>query len=500
MNELSLVAPAEMTETYVKKGFTHDIMIALVNFIKRRRGKGAEQLARYIQSKPNRYWYLWNLLKFGIQYEKDPIGKQYLKSINRFFQDGEGDCKHFTGALAAIMYVWKVDFIIRFAKYVEGDFKHVYLLACTPEGTIILDPVWNRYNDEKRFLEKKDIKIMNNESGVDIIELGSIEDERWLSEYFANLHVHVGVPSSSLNGLDGIEISGPSLPARVFAAGKGAVQKAIDQGLKPILNWLMSTAIQPMSPYFLYQFVTIEQIKNHPNATEINKRKAKQREFLSFLSNKLGLKIDVIFAALQKGIKVRMKGEAKTIIQNAIKNIGLNGTYDIGVLPVIASYIASKSLQTGALEVIKQLGTQLFALLKTKIPELSDAYASDVQLLVHPMYRQGIPDPKPTPTPPPKPSPTPPPKPSPTPPPAPSPTPPPAPKPSPTPSPSPKPSPSPSPSPTPPPPPAPPYNEGGGGGNNNPSSNNNMSLIIGAALVGVVVIGGVIYSTSSKKR
>lgn len=99
-------------------------------------------------------------LKRNVKYEIEPEDDQTSKSLSRYLNDGYGDCKHYSLAIASILkYMPMYDkFCFRFVSYdmFNPSVTHVYIVAKTKEGDeIVIDPL-QEFNYEKKFYFSKD--------------------------------------------------------------------------------------------------------------------------------------------------------------------------------------------------------------------------------------------------------------------------------------------------------------------------------------------------------
>ena len=116
-------------------------------------------------------------LKNNLEYEIEPEKQQTSKSLTRYLNDGYGDCKHYSLAIASILkFMPKYDKIcFRFVSYdmFSPSVTHVYVVAKTKEGDEIkIDPLQD-FNYEKKFYFKKDkcfpVMALSRLSGTDRI-------------------------------------------------------------------------------------------------------------------------------------------------------------------------------------------------------------------------------------------------------------------------------------------------------------------------------------------
>ena len=99
----------------------------------------------------------------NIQYKIDPNGVQWIKTPNRFIDDGCGDCKSYSVFVCAVLTMLGIENGFRFASYKVGDeYTHVYSIAYDETGNeIVIDCVAVQKGhakfDEVRFIKKYDI-------------------------------------------------------------------------------------------------------------------------------------------------------------------------------------------------------------------------------------------------------------------------------------------------------------------------------------------------------
>ena len=99
-------------------------------------------------------------LQRNVDYKIEPEDNQTSKSLSRYLNDGFGDCKHYSLAIASILkFMPKYDKIcFRFVSYdmFNPNVTHVYVIAKTKDGrTISIDPLQD-FNYEKKYYFKKD--------------------------------------------------------------------------------------------------------------------------------------------------------------------------------------------------------------------------------------------------------------------------------------------------------------------------------------------------------
>lgn len=103
---------------------------------------------------------IWDFLKSQIRYVKDETN-QDIKQPNRFVADGTGDCKSYSLFAASILQNLGIANAYRYASYTNNPTpQHVYTMAISgPGAPIIVDGVWHRFNEQKKFNFKKDFSM-----------------------------------------------------------------------------------------------------------------------------------------------------------------------------------------------------------------------------------------------------------------------------------------------------------------------------------------------------
>lgn len=101
---------------------------------------------------------LWKFWKENVQYKEDPDGYQFVKSPRELFHSGEGDCKSYSLAVASCLKNLNIPYSYRFISETKGkELHHVYIVAHTRSGNVIIDCVLHKFNYENPFEVKKDI-------------------------------------------------------------------------------------------------------------------------------------------------------------------------------------------------------------------------------------------------------------------------------------------------------------------------------------------------------
>lgn len=101
---------------------------------------------------------IWRFVKYNIKYRADRSGHERIKSPGALFTSGYGDCKSLSIATGAILRALRIPYQYRFASYDSGDFSHVYVVADGVDGPVILDAVYDYFDEEHPYIRRKDIR------------------------------------------------------------------------------------------------------------------------------------------------------------------------------------------------------------------------------------------------------------------------------------------------------------------------------------------------------
>lgn len=115
---------------------------------------------------------VWGFVKRNITYKADRAGHERVKSPGALFAIGSGDCKSYSIAIGAILRALGISYRYRFTAYGPGDVTHVYVVADGNQGTVILDAVHKKFDEEVGYYYKKDIRPkksgMNGTGGIQV--------------------------------------------------------------------------------------------------------------------------------------------------------------------------------------------------------------------------------------------------------------------------------------------------------------------------------------------
>lgn len=107
----------------------------------------------------NIYWFV----KKNIRYKIDPNGRQDIRLPGYLFDSGEGDCKSFSVAIAALCRALSIPCKYRFVRQSgQPNFHHVYAVATTTDrsarGDVLLDAVHRKFDAEPAYARRLDLK------------------------------------------------------------------------------------------------------------------------------------------------------------------------------------------------------------------------------------------------------------------------------------------------------------------------------------------------------
>jgi hypothetical protein len=157
-----LFAAPRWIDHTVKKGAT---VSDTVNFIPQVVKKCAWQVEKYVEQELkglplyDACKKLWEFVRFHIEWERDPFGKETIQSPCRLIATGKGDCDCGTTFINTCMYVYGARNITsRITAYNGADnFSHIYTVIPNPKGgEIIIDFCVDKFDYQKPFTKKED--------------------------------------------------------------------------------------------------------------------------------------------------------------------------------------------------------------------------------------------------------------------------------------------------------------------------------------------------------
>ena len=104
---------------------------------------------------------VWQFCFDHLQYTKDEMGKEQVRRPSRTWKDRKQgvDCDCMSVFIGSILTNLRIPFSFRLTKYQSPEFEHVYPIAHTDNGVIIMDAVVHNFNREVPYSTKKDINM-----------------------------------------------------------------------------------------------------------------------------------------------------------------------------------------------------------------------------------------------------------------------------------------------------------------------------------------------------
>ncbi len=148
------------TDVTAPNGNTRDIMNTVI-FADGKAGAYCAQLAQALKGadQVQTCYNIWKFWKENVKYAEDQDGVQLIKSPAVLYHLGEGDCKSYSVAVAACLKQLNINYAYRFITQTASEpFHHVYIIAYTNKGTVLIDCVIDFFNKENPYERKKDIQ------------------------------------------------------------------------------------------------------------------------------------------------------------------------------------------------------------------------------------------------------------------------------------------------------------------------------------------------------
>ena len=117
---------------------------------------------------------IWDFCFSNFQYTKDEERKEQIRTPFRAWWDRKTgiDCDCFTVLIGSILTHLGIPFVMRMTRYEALDFEHIYPVALTNEGEVVIDAVVHKFNYEVPYAEKEDIEM-------DLQVLSGVKGERF---------------------------------------------------------------------------------------------------------------------------------------------------------------------------------------------------------------------------------------------------------------------------------------------------------------------------------
>lgn len=181
---------------------------------------------------------IWNFCFTHLQYTKDEMGKEQVRRPARTWKDRKVgiDCDCMSVFIGSILTNLNIPFSFRLTKYRSHEFEHVYPIAHTNNGVIILDAVVHKYNREVPYSAKKDIKMeLQYLNGFDEEDFTEFEE---LDEFLENDYPMdaQGMLIDESQDLEGLRSFFKKAKSKVKSVAKKVSVNNIKKGLKKGLH------------------------------------------------------------------------------------------------------------------------------------------------------------------------------------------------------------------------------------------------------------------------
>lgn len=152
---------------------------------------------------------IWNFCFTHLQYTKDEMGKEQVRRPSRVWRDRKRgvDCDCMSVFIGSILTNLGIPFSFRLTKYQSPEFEHVYPIAHTDNGSLIMDTVVHNFNREVPYSTKKDIKMeLQYLNGFDDDEFNEFDEFEQLDDIIDNeypMDAQGLIGDEDLEGLEG---------------------------------------------------------------------------------------------------------------------------------------------------------------------------------------------------------------------------------------------------------------------------------------------------------
>lgn len=233
-------------------GTTDDIMYVIEEVDKMEIRKGFKDFSKQFKASYEGLFHLWDFVRNKITYRADsenPLLVQDVKDPYSLWALGVGDCKSKTIFVNAVLRCLGVPHIIRYTSYDNVNFTHVYTVAFLNGRKVIIDSVYDYFDKELAFEDKKDVDNMNGTTIRSIHGVGKnsnridsckrLEELRQRKEYVpAQPPIEFNNISEGMAALKILErrfsiLNAMSDEKSLVEKGLGMIQQAISKGIAP---------------------------------------------------------------------------------------------------------------------------------------------------------------------------------------------------------------------------------------------------------------------------
>lgn len=297
---------------------------------------------------------VWDFLKDEITYKADGF-HQKIKLPARLVYEMEGDCKSFALFASSIMYNYAPDNVfLRYTSYNNDKTPtHVYCVLKFGHDEIIIDGVWDKFNSEKNYTFKKDVKMKISTLtgfGDEVITINGNEELKRIHEIRMQIKRSVAIRRSLPKGDERI----PALTNKIRElnnellgiSGRAERRKRREERRENRKNKVSVVKKIALAPARI-AYLGLVELNVRGLATRLSKALQVDKQKVVKQWERLGGKFDKFEKAILNGAKKKpLLGQNK-----------VNGFDDeIGALPAVAAALAA------AAPVIIQVGKLLKSL------------------------------------------------------------------------------------------------------------------------------------------
>lgn len=341
---------------------------------------------------------IWNFWKGQIRYQVDADGTQLIKTPAAVWASKFCDCKSFSVAVASTLNALGIRGKFRFTSYGSNSTlpTHVYVVAMYQGREIIIDCVWNRFNDQKPYTKKWDYNMTSiyrisgtdtsqyavGELNIDVHDntvteaelevalnkqrlemeqaiarrkggigaIGSPLDDAYQTEIEAHSAAlaAIGRPKGKRSGrgvVKKIKSAKQKKAAGTIKKRKGSIFKRIGKGLKKLastpLRLAAKTQLPKNAPFFLYLFLSDKVLAKAPEAVTTKRQHA--LKFRNILVDKLQMKESNFNRIVRNGIMNHFGKTPEDVLAGWMKQ----ANFKVGVIPALAKglQLAAKGLK-----------------------------------------------------------------------------------------------------------------------------------------------------------
>jgi len=148
--------PENKEKVHYDNGSTDDIIKVVLNGCNADIKKGFKQFCKGFSKDENGLREIWSFIKYRIAYQVDDDGRQDILLPPALWNRGWGDCKSKTVFTIHVLRCLGIPYKVRFTGYSGKSLTHVYALAYLNGEEYIIDTVFDFFNREKKYKNKKD--------------------------------------------------------------------------------------------------------------------------------------------------------------------------------------------------------------------------------------------------------------------------------------------------------------------------------------------------------